>query len=915
MSMDVVARGLAARIGKTTQRISLDRNELASLSERQRAYLAEGGREGSFTWRNGDMSAKVQADPNRGIYVPPGETPSGALGAWERTPGPVAMIEWFGCRGDGVTDNSALLQQALDTMHALYPEGFTLTAEKGRKFRLVKAIALTPKCTISGIHLVNAGDANFFNVNQNVSAAEAFSSFYEHIRIENCAFEGDVSNVGIALFAANIRFLWFVGNRLVNTGGVSITHGADIRGLYKSANGVAGDEGVGVDPAVTAGFSSGPDFGDLSSNIVIANNYGDSGRYNASLVRLEFVKDVAITGNVFRGGKVSWWGGGAPSAEGGEVWMARRVRNVQITGNYLCRTNGAIYGNNGDGMTITGNVVEDVLDTALDLEGCFNCTVTGNVVRNAGNFCTSIFYASLNNVFANNVLIQTKRAKNIAAIFNQTGYMSSVTVASSAGTDGRVRLVKAASHGFGSDQLVNIRTKSGAVGTALTQAYYGIVVIDEVTVELVGTEGIGSLEGTVSSIRYQRGNTFFDTKLAGFDTLDDADRVLWTGNTCIYEGDHDLGWIKGDTAMRSMVVSNNVLRNVGILDASIGNKSIIQGNLLEFDSAPLATSAAKRLIQSTGRIIDNTLKTLPGCSLPAGSVGIASYCYANSGAWSELRGNRVEDLASAITYHLGYEYQNGSNYSNVMVADNVFDTITDLTPSKGRVRVFYSGNRSTGITQSLPIPATSSIGSLGGICRGTRLESGATMALGGVIARVALDHGWDTNLAWAGTTAYVIGDIRYVGTSVYRCTIAGTSATGSGPSGMGTAITDGTATWTYIAPLVTWAPIATCSPDVASSAASGTITPDLSAASSFIRTALTAALTINAPTGSAFDGQVIRFRLKDNGTTRTVAWNAIYRAIGAALPIATTAGKTTYATAIYNAADLKWDVTAVQTEA
>jgi hypothetical protein len=58
---------------------------------------------------------------------------------------------------------------------------------------------------------------------------------------------------------------------------------------------------------------------------------------------------------------------------------------------------------------------------------------------------------------------------------------------------------------------------------------------------------------------------------------------------------------------------------------------------------------------------------------------------------------------------------------------------------------------------------------------------------------------WPT--AWAQHTAYAVGDCVKCGTSYYVCTQAGTSAsTGTGPSGTGTGITDGTnTTWSFLA--------------------------------------------------------------------------------------------------------------------
>ena len=56
-------------------------------------------------------------------------------------------------------------------------------------------------------------------------------------------------------------------------------------------------------------------------------------------------------------------------------------------------------------------------------------------------------------------------------------------------------------------------------------------------------------------------------------------------------------------------------------------------------------------------------------------------------------------------------------------------------------------------------------------------------------------------------------------------------------------------------------------------------------------------------------------RIKDNGTARTLAYNAIYRAIGITLPTTTVISKTLYIACIYNAADTKWDAIATAQEA
>lgn len=49
---------------------------------------------------------------------------------------------------------------------------------------------------------------------------------------------------------------------------------------------------------------------------------------------------------------------------------------------------------------------------------------------------------------------------------------------------------------------------------------------------------------------------------------------------------------------------------------------------------------------------------------------------------------------------------------------------------------------------------------------------------------------------WQSSTAYVVRQIVYWNGNVYECTTAGTSGT-TGPSGTGTAVSDGTVTWCW----------------------------------------------------------------------------------------------------------------------
>lgn len=91
-----------------------------------------------------------------------------------------------------------------------------------------------------------------------------------------------------------------------------------------------------------------------------------------------------------------------------------------------------------------------------------------------------------------------------------------------------------------------------------------------------------------------------------------------------------------------------------------------------------------------------------------------------------------------------------------------------------------------------------------------------------------------------------------------------------------------------------------------------TITPDSDIVSI---TALAANATIAAPSVTLFDGRSIVLRIKDNGTARTLTWNAIYRNIGVTRPSSTTANKTMYIAMRYNADASKWDILSISREA
>ena len=103
-------------------------------------------------------------------------------------------------------------------------------------------------------------------------------------------------------------------------------------------------------------------------------------------------------------------------------------------------------------------------------------------------------------------------------------------------------------------------------------------------------------------------------------------------------------------------------------------------------------------------------------------------------------------------------------------------------------------------------------------------------------------------------------------------------------------------------------------PRVTSTTSSATPTPNVANEDVYILTALAVNATFGSPAGPPVQSTKLLIRVKDNATPRTLAWNAIYRAVGVTLPTTTTANKTLYVGCVYNSTDTKWDVIAVTQE-
>ena len=95
---------------------------------------------------------------------------------------------------------------------------------------------------------------------------------------------------------------------------------------------------------------------------------------------------------------------------------------------------------------------------------------------------------------------------------------------------------------------------------------------------------------------------------------------------------------------------------------------------------------------------------------------------------------------------------------------------------------------------------------------------------------------------------------------------------------------------------------------VASTTSSATVTTNSDSYDMQVVSAQAAGLTIANPTGTPTEGQLLMYRIKDNGTSQTISYGTNFRAsTSQALPTATTVSKWMYLGFSWNNTDSKWD--------
>ena len=299
-------------------------------------------------------------------------------------------IKEFGAKGDGVTDDTTAIANAINSGKAiLFPPGTYL---------VTSTIELPDNTVLVGCgfkSIIKTNNNNAFSMTGTYIDVNTVPTHKKNLIVKNIRFEDTTDNGKVVFVLKTVDNIHIEGCEcekiaLVNIGTVIPVN------VWDGTN----------DPNATAGMDN---EADLSHNIKILGNKCYGGANATTCINLGYVQYAIVANNIIENYQhgIQWWGGDSNFSRGGNMSNPRWVRDVVIQGNTVRNVDGGgIWGSMGQHITIVGNCVEECRDVGIDSEGSFFLTVTGNTVRNATNACLATFFGSKDVVFEGNIVEQ-----------------------------------------------------------------------------------------------------------------------------------------------------------------------------------------------------------------------------------------------------------------------------------------------------------------------------------------------------------------------------------------------------------------------------------------------------------------------------------------------------------------------------
>jgi hypothetical protein len=339
-----------------------------------------------------------------------------------------------------------------------------------------------------------------------------------------------------------------------------------------------------------------------------------------------------------------------------------------------------------------------------------------------------------------------------------------------------------------------------------------------------------------------------------------------------------IGALTGNASTATSAATLTTARNIGGVSFN-GSADIVPQTIQVADAAADTTTFPMLAGSATGNLQP---LTDAGLSYNASTNVLTSTFSGN------LTGNVTGNADTATT---------ATNATNITLANEATDTTCFVVFGTGA-----TGN--LGPKTNANLTFNSSTGALAATTLGGTLTTAAQTNITSVGTLSSLNVGG--TLSMGANSITMTGSLAATGSRVTKGWFTDVESTNV-PTVGGVALPTASSTTTFTNKRLT--------PRVSTTASSSTPTPNADTDDLYTVTALAANAIFGAPTGTPVNGQVLIMRIKDNATPRTLAYNAIYRAMGVTLPTTTVASKTLYFYMIYNSTDTRWDITGVAQEA
>lgn len=279
----------------------------------------------------------------------------------------VINVKWYGAKGDGVTDDTAAINAALN-------QGGDVVLESAKTYRVTAKLNIQSNQTLFG-----NGSTILYN-----GAIASKTPIIEAQGRSLCGIHG------VRFQSTDDDVIGFVVN-----GSSDIT----------MSDCIASGCSLFYAQPVTSGMAyASVNEGNSSKRISLRGLRGVGSNNGQASILLEYARDVVLTdftlSNYVHG--VQFWGGDADHTIDGAVTNERKAKNISIShGHVVSVGGGGIWGSMGENISVSLCTTKDCGDVGIDFEGCFDAVADNCHTENCANAHITHYFYCRGIIFSN----------------------------------------------------------------------------------------------------------------------------------------------------------------------------------------------------------------------------------------------------------------------------------------------------------------------------------------------------------------------------------------------------------------------------------------------------------------------------------------------------------------------------------